>query len=169
MEVKACTSWRERWTDHVCHSGGSLENIRVEKIERKKMKYTKIKLCFSVSWMCPAYKGTSHPHQLCMQVPVFSPFEISLLVPVSGGCINISLFVCFIKNECPKRVLYMNLESTRPRGRPWNRWQDEVREDGRIVGGEEWQENVYNREEWKTLLWTVSNCCVLHMSMEWIN
>jgi hypothetical protein len=27
----------------------------------------------------------------------------------------------------------MNLESTRPRGRPRNRWQDEVREDGRIV------------------------------------
>jgi hypothetical protein len=22
-----------------------------------------------------------------------------------------------------------------------------VREDGRIVGGEEWQENIYNREE----------------------
>jgi hypothetical protein len=23
-----------------------------------------------------------------------------------------------------------------------------VREDGRIVGGEEWQDKVYNREEW---------------------
>jgi hypothetical protein len=33
----------------------------------------------------------------------------------------------------------MNLESTIPRVRPRNRWQDEVREDGRIVGGEEWQ------------------------------
>jgi hypothetical protein len=28
-----------------------------------------------------------------------------------------------------------------------NIWQDEVREDGRIVGGEEWQEKVYNRQE----------------------
>jgi hypothetical protein len=28
------------------------------------------------------------------------------------------------------------------RGRPRNRWHDEVREDGRIVGGEEWQEKV---------------------------
>jgi hypothetical protein len=46
----------------------------------------------------------------------------------------------------------MNLELTRPRCRPRNRWQDEVREDGRIVGGEEWQEKVYNREEWKKLL-----------------
>jgi hypothetical protein len=43
----------------------------------------------------------------------------------------------------------MNMETTRPRGRPKNRWQDEVREDGRIVGGEEWQEKVYNREEWR--------------------
>jgi hypothetical protein len=36
----------------------------------------------------------------------------------------------------------MNLEPTRPRIRPRNRWQDEVREDGRIVGEEEWQEKV---------------------------
>jgi hypothetical protein len=42
------------------------------------------------------------------------------------------------------RVMYTNLESTRPRGRPRNRWQDEVREDGRIVGGEEWQKTVYD-------------------------
>jgi hypothetical protein len=35
----------------------------------------------------------------------------------------------------PKRVLYMNL-GTRLRGRPRNRWKDEVIEDGRIVGGE---------------------------------
>ena len=56
------------------------------------------------------------------------------------------------ENGIPKRVLYMNLETTRLRGRPRNRWQDEVREDGRIVGGEEWQEKVHNREEWKKLL-----------------
>jgi hypothetical protein len=53
------------------------------------------------------------------------------------------------ENRIPKRVLCMNLELTRPRGRPRNTWKDEVREDGRIVGGEEWQEKVYNREEWK--------------------
>ena len=48
------------------------------------------------------------------------------------------------ENRIPKRVLYMNL-GTRLRGRPRNRWQDEVKEDGRIVGGEEWQEKVHNR------------------------
>jgi hypothetical protein len=37
------------------------------------------------------------------------------------------------ENRIPKRIFYMNLESTRPRGRPRNRWQDEVREAGRIV------------------------------------
>jgi hypothetical protein len=69
-------------------------------------------------------------------------------------------------NGIPKRVLYMNLESTRPRGRPRNRCQDEVREDGRIVGGEVWQEKVCNREEWKKFLRTARNRHNLHMPME---
>jgi hypothetical protein len=43
------------------------------------------------------------------------------------------------ENRIPKIVLYMNLELTIPRGRTRNRWQDEVKEDGRIVGGGEWQ------------------------------
>jgi hypothetical protein len=51
-------------------------------------------------------------------------------------------------NRIPKRVLHMNLGTTRLRGRPRNRRQDEVREDGRIVGGVGWQEKVHNREEW---------------------
>jgi len=33
------------------------------------------------------------------------------------------------ENRIPKRVLYTNLGTTRLRGRPRNRWQDEVRED----------------------------------------
>jgi hypothetical protein len=35
--------------------------------------------------------------------------------------------------------------TARLRSRPRNRWQDDVREDGRIVGGEGWQEKVHNR------------------------
>jgi hypothetical protein len=53
------------------------------------------------------------------------------------------------ENGIPKLLLYMNFESTRPKGRPRDRWKYEVKEDGRIVGGEEWQEKLYNREEWK--------------------
>jgi hypothetical protein len=37
------------------------------------------------------------------------------------------------ENRIPKKVFYMNLETTRLRGRPRNKWQDEVREDGRLV------------------------------------
>jgi hypothetical protein len=39
---------------------------------------------------------------------------------------------------------YTNLE-TRLRDTPINRWQDEVREDGRIMGGKGWQKKVYDR------------------------
>jgi hypothetical protein len=69
------------------------------------------------------------------------------------------------ENRIPERVLYMNLESTRPRGRIRNRWQDEVREDGRTVGGEEWQEKLNNRDKWKKLLRTTRNGRILHMAM----
>jgi hypothetical protein len=70
------------------------------------------------------------------------------------------------ENRFPKRVLYMNLESIRPKGRSRHRKLDEVREDGGIVGGEEWQEKVYNREEWKKLLRMARNHHTLHMPME---
>jgi hypothetical protein len=42
-----------------------------------------------------------------------------------------------------------------------------VREDGRMVGGEEWQEKVYDREEWKRLLRTARNHCILYVPMDW--
>ena len=38
----------------------------------------------------------------------------------------------------------MNLETIRLKGRSRNRWQDEVREDGRIIGEKGWKERLYN-------------------------
>jgi hypothetical protein len=70
------------------------------------------------------------------------------------------------ENRSPKKVLYMNLETSRLRGRPRNRWQDELREDGRQVGAKGWKERLYNREAWKQLLRTARNCRILHMPME---
>jgi len=70
------------------------------------------------------------------------------------------------ENRIPKNVVYMNLEAIRLRGRPRKRWQDEVREDGRLVGEKGWKERVYNRQEWKKLLRTATNHCILHMPME---
>jgi len=60
----------------------------------------------------------------------------------------------------------MNLEATRLRGRSRNRRQDEVKEDGRLVGRKGWKERVYNSEEWKKLLRTARNRHILHMPME---
>jgi hypothetical protein len=66
-------------------------------------------------------------------------------------------------NIIPKRVLYMNLGTTRLKGRPRNRWQDEVRDDGRWrrVAGK-----IHNREEWKKLLRMARNRRILHVPME---
>jgi hypothetical protein len=47
------------------------------------------------------------------------------------------------ENRISKKIS-VNLEKTRLRGRRRNRWQDEVREDGRQVGGKGWKERVYN-------------------------
>jgi len=46
------------------------------------------------------------------------------------------------ENRIPKEVLYMNLEASRLRGRPRNRWQDEGRVDGRLVGGKGCKERL---------------------------
>jgi len=43
---------------------------------------------------------------------------------------------------------------------------NEVREAGRIVGGDGWQERVYDGGVWKKLLITARNCQILHMPME---
>ena len=69
------------------------------------------------------------------------------------------------ENRIPKRILYMNL-GTRLSERPRNGWQDEVREDGRIVGGEGWKEKVYNRQEWKKNPRTARNHCTLRVPTE---
>jgi hypothetical protein len=75
------------------------------------------------------------------------------------------------KTRISKRVyiyiyVCVNLETTTLRGRPRSRWQDEVRKDGRIVCGEEWQEQVYSREEWKKLQRMARNLCSMSMPME---
>ena len=69
------------------------------------------------------------------------------------------------EKRIPKREVYTNFGRTRLRGRQRNRWQDKVREDGRIVGGR--KKKKHNREEWKKRLRTARNRHILHMPMEW--
>jgi len=70
----------------------------------------------------------------------------------------------------PSPKYYIRIcETTRLRVRPRNKWHDEVREDGKLVGGNGWKEKVYNREEWKRLLRTARNRRISHKPVEYIN
>ena len=71
-----------------------------------------------------------------------------------------------IESPPQKKKIYINLETTRLRARPRNRWQDEVREDERLVGGKGWKDRACNREEWKKILRTARNRPILHMAIE---
>ena len=102
----------------------------------------------------------------CIETAVQSFIEI-IQEALDKGIHSIEVLIDLTKAyRIPKRVLYMNLETIRPRGRPRNGWLDEVREDGRMVGGEEWQEKVYDREEWRRLLRTARNHRILFMPMD---
>ena len=70
-----------------------------------------------------------------------------------------------MEKNSQKSIIY-EFRNKRLRGRPRNIWQDEVRENGRIVGGEGWQEKVSKRGAWKKLLRTARNRHILHMLME---
>jgi len=69
------------------------------------------------------------------------------------------------KIEFPKKYFIRIWKTTRLRGRPRSRWQDEVREDGRLVG-EKGGRKAYITEELKRLLRMARNRCILHMPME---
>jgi len=73
------------------------------------------------------------------------------------------------ENRIPNKVLYMNLGKTRLRDRPRNKWQDDVKEDGRLVGGKGWKERLYDREEWKKLLRMARNRRILRVPLEFMN
>jgi len=57
----------------------------------------------------------------------------------------------------------MNLGTTRLRGKRRKRCEDEVRENGNVVGGKVWKVRVYNREESKKLQRAARNRRILHM------
>jgi hypothetical protein len=60
---------------------------------------------------------------------------------------NMKKFHNYIFNSHKSTVYEFGIN--RPRGRPRNRWQDEVREDGKTVRGKVYQDKVFNRQEWK--------------------
>jgi hypothetical protein len=77
------------------------------------------------------------------------------------------------ENRIPERVLYMSLKTTRLRGRTRNGWQDEVREDGRIV--EKGDRKKYITERNRSSSWgqqeifASCTCQWSEWNNEWIN
>ena len=52
----------------------------------------------------------------------------------------------------PKKIFAQELEGTRRRGRPKNRWKEEVERDLQVLGVRRWRELVAGREEWKDIV-----------------
>ena len=103
---------------------------------------------------------------LIMNRSCFASFPVCVYKFSSHYVNNIFFYRQYFRASSERLTLYMNLGTTRLRRRPRNRWQDEVSEIGRIVGGEGWQGKVHNREEWKKLLRMAKNRHILHMPTE---
>jgi hypothetical protein len=57
------------------------------------------------------------------------------------------------------RVLVAKPEGRRPLGRPWRRWEDNIKMDLREVGwgGADWIDLAQDRNRWRALVYTVMN------------
>jgi hypothetical protein len=57
------------------------------------------------------------------------------------------------------RALVGKLEGRRPLGRPWRRWEDNIKMDLREVGwgGMDWMNLAEDRDRWRALVNTVMN------------
>jgi len=60
------------------------------------------------------------------------------------------------------RVLVEKTEGKRPLGRPWSRWEDNIKMDLQEVGcgGMDWVEVPRDRDRWRALVTAVSNLWV---------
>jgi len=52
----------------------------------------------------------------------------------------------------PKKILIQELEETRRRGRPRERWKEEVERDLQVLGMRTWRELVADRKKWKDIV-----------------
>jgi len=56
------------------------------------------------------------------------------------------------EERIPKKVLNGNFHTTRPVGRPRNRWADVVQRDAlQLLGTRGWRRRAANREKWRNL------------------
>ena len=53
------------------------------------------------------------------------------------------------EDRLPKKIFTQELEGTRRRGRPRERWKEEVERDLQVLGVRRWRELVSDRKKWK--------------------
>ena len=89
----------------------------------------------------PVYDNENENWRILTNTEIYARVKPTLIETISLNRLRWLGHVQIMEgNRILKRVLYMNFGTTSLRGRPRNRWQDKVREDGRIVGGEGCQE-----------------------------
>jgi len=56
------------------------------------------------------------------------------------------------EDRMPKKIFTQELEGTRRRGRPRNRWKEEAEKDLQVLGVRRWRELVADRKKWKDIV-----------------
>jgi len=56
------------------------------------------------------------------------------------------------EDRMPKKIFTQELEGTRRRGRPRERWKEEVERDLQVVGMRRWRELVADGKKWKDIV-----------------
>ena len=56
------------------------------------------------------------------------------------------------EDRIPKKIFTQELEGTRRRGRPRERWKEEVERDLQVLGVRRWRELVADRKKWKGIV-----------------
>jgi hypothetical protein len=136
------------------------ENLILIKKDRKQLNIFERKVYRRI--LGPVYDNEKESWRILTNKEIYAVLEKSTITET----ISLHRLCWFGHVQRMEENIILNLETTILRGRPRNRWQDEVREDGRLAGGEVWQEKVYNREERKNPLRTARNRRILHMPME---
>jgi hypothetical protein len=56
------------------------------------------------------------------------------------------------EDRMTKKIFTQELEGTRRRGRPRNRWREEVERDLQVLGVRRWRELVIDSEKWRGIV-----------------
>jgi hypothetical protein len=115
---------------------GRITDIRDSKMEENSGKYGRMEATF---------EGSQGPE--------------GAVVPWMDGCMDVKArrisWIGHVErmedNRMPKRVMREKIYTRIKRGRPKIRWLDDVQEDLREMGTEEWRRKVEDRDQWRRI------------------